>query len=185
MLVRRRDKGMKYGWVVLLLLVAGMAPQKANAQAEVYGQFSVMSLNNGINADLLYGVTGGLIVDGPTWHHMVISADIQGRSVRKSGESLNGAAAGPRFSFPLKKHGLTPYGEFLVGFARYNNAIYTYQPMGATTDGQIQINMGVAKKVSPRWDISVDYSYSQYYALGGEYNPKTFSAGMIYHFVKR
>jgi opacity protein-like surface antigen len=72
-----------------------------------------------------------------------------------------------------------------VGFARYNNTIYTYQPMGATTDGQIQINGGVAKQVSPRWDVSVDYSYSQFYALGGEYNPKTFGVGLIYHFVKR
>jgi len=176
---------MKYGWVLLLLLVAGIAPRKAKGQAEVYGDFSVMSLNNGINADLLYGGTTGLVIDGPTWHRMVISADIQGRFVCKSGESLNGAAAGPRFSFPLKKHGLTPYGEFLVGFARYNNSIYKYEPMGSTTDGQIQINMGVAKKVSPRWDISADYSYSQYYALGGEYNPKTFGVGAVFHFVKR
>jgi opacity protein-like surface antigen len=133
---------------------------------------------------MLYGFTGGLIVDGPTWHHMTISADIQTRTVRKSGESLTGAGAGPRFSFPLK-HGFTPYGEFLVGFARYNNSIYTYEPMGSTTDGQIQVNGGVAKKVSPRWDISADYSYSQYYALGGEYNPKSFSVGAIFHFVKR
>jgi opacity protein-like surface antigen len=45
--------------------------------------------------------------------------------------------------------------------------------------------VGVAKQVSSRWDISVDYSYSQYYALGGEYNPKTFSVGAVFHFVKR
>jgi len=57
--------------------------------------------------------------------------------------------------------------------------------MVPTTDSQIQINGGLAKRVSPRWDISVDYSYSQYYALGGQYNPKTFSVGAIYHFVKR
>ena len=176
---------MKYGWVLLLLLAAGIAPRKAEALAEVYGQFSVTDLTNLASTDLLYGATTGLVIDGPTWHRMVISADIQGRFVCKSGESLNGAAAGPRFSFPLKKHGLTPYGEFLVGFARYNNSIYKYEPMGSTTDGQIQINMGVAKKVSPRWDISADYSYSQYYALGGEYNPKTFGVGAVFHFVKR
>ena len=176
---------MKYGWVLLLLLVAGIAPRKAEAQVEAYGQFSVTDLTNLASTDLLYGGTTGLVIDGPTWHRMVISADIQGRFVCKSGESLNGAAAGPRFSFPLKKHGLTPYGEFLVGFARYNNSIYKYEPMGSTTDGQIQINMGVAKKVSPRWDISADYSYSQYYALGGEYNPKTFGVGAVFHFVKR
>jgi len=176
---------MKYGWVVLLLLVAGIAPRKAEAQAEVYGQFTVSDLKNLYSTDLLYGGTAGLLVDGPTWHHMLISADIQARFVGKSGESLDGAAVGPRFSFPMKKHGITPYAEFLVGFARYNNTIYTYQPMGATTDSQIQINGGVAKRVSPRWDISADFSYSQYYALGGEYNPKSFGVGAIYHFVKR
>jgi opacity protein-like surface antigen len=175
---------MKYGWVLLLLVVAGIAPRKAEGQAEVYGQFSVTDLTNLTSTDLLYGATTGLVIDGPTWHHMVICADIQGRFVRKSGEELNGAAAGPRFSFPLKKHGLTPYGEFLVGFARYNTTIYPAQN-GATTDSQIQINVGVAKQVSSRWDISVDYSYSQYYALGGEYNPKTFSVGAVFHFVKR
>jgi len=175
---------MKYGWVLLLLLVAGMAPRKAEAQAEVYGQFSVTDLTNLNGTNLLYGGTTGLVIDGPTWHSMVISADIQGRFVRKSGESLNGAAAGPRFSFPLKKHGLTPYGEFLVGFARYNNNYFPGQ-IGATTDSQIQINGGLAKRVSPRWDISADYSYSQYYALGGQYNPKTFSVGAVFHFVKR
>jgi hypothetical protein len=176
---------MKYVWVVLLLLVAGMMPQRAQAQVEAYGQLSVTDLANGIDTDLLTGPTIGLIVDGPTWHHMVISADIQSRFVGLSGETLYGAAAGPRFSFPLKKHGLTPYGEFLVGFARYYNGLYPYEPKGPTTDSQIQINGGIAKKVSPRWDIAADYSYSQYYALGGEYNPKTFSLGAIYHFVKR
>src|SRR5271156_6430705 len=98
---------MKYGWVILLLLVAGVSARKAEAQAELYGNFtaSYLSESNGTttNTYLLYGATTGLIVDGPTWHHMLISADIQGRFVRKSGESLNGAAAGPRFSFPLKK----------------------------------------------------------------------------------
>lgn len=175
---------MKYGWVLLLLLVAGIAPRKAEAQAEVYGQFSVTDLTNLVSTDMLYGATTGLVIDGPTWHSMVISADIQGRFVRKSGESLNGAAAGPRFSFPMKKHGLTPYGEFLVGFARYNTT-YVANQIGATTDSQIQINAGLAKRVTPRWDISADYSYSQYYALGGEYNPKTFSVGAVFHFVKR
>jgi hypothetical protein len=176
---------MKYGWVVLLLLVVGMSPRKSEAQVELYGNFGATLLNNLSTKDTLYGGTGGLIVDGPTWHHMVISADIQGRFMRKSGESLNGAAAGPRFSFPLKRHGLTPYAEFLVGFARYNNSIYTYQPMGPTTDGQMQINGGIAKRVSPRWDVDLNYSYSQFYALGGEYNPKEIGAGVIYHFVKR
>jgi len=175
---------MKYGWVLLLLLAAGLAPKKAEAQVEVYGQFSVSDLTNLNGTNLLYGGTTGLIVDGPTWHRMVIAADIQGRFVRKSGESMNGAAAGPRFSFPLKKHGVTLYGEFLVGFARYNSTNIPNQ-IGPTTDSQIQVNPGIAKRVSPRWDIEAQYSYSQYYAFGGSYNPKTFSLGAVFHLVKR
>jgi hypothetical protein len=175
---------MKYGWVVLLLLGAGIASPKAKAQAEVYGDFTATRISSAVNTDMLYGATTGLILDGPTWHRMVISADIQARFVGKSGLSLTGAAAGPRFSFPLKRHGFTPYGEFLVGFARFNNTIYTNQ-LGATSDGQIQVNGGVAKKVSPRWDIEANYSYSQFYALGGQYNPKSFGIGAIFHFVKR
>jgi len=179
---------MKYGWVILLLLAAGFSAKKAEAQVEVYGNFSVTDLTEspttGTFTDLLYGATTGLVIDGPTWHHMLISADIQGRFVRKSGESLNGVAAGPRFSFPLKKHGVTLYGEFLVGFARYNTN-YVAGQIGSTTDSQIQVNPGISKRVSPRWDISAQYSYSQYYALGGAYNPKTFSVGAVLHFVKR
>jgi hypothetical protein len=177
---------MKYGWVVLLLLVAGLMPGKAKAQAEVYGEFSASYLSEvGITTrtDVLYGETVGLVIDGPTWHHTVISADIQGRFVRKSGIAMNGAAAGPRFTIPLK-HGWAPYGEFLFGFSRYNSTFVPNQT-GATTDAQLQVNGGVAKKVSPHWDVYADYSYSQYYAFGGALNPKSFGAGAIFHFVKR
>jgi len=174
---------MKYGWVVLLLLVAGLMPGKANAQAEVYGEFTATRISSAVNTDMLYGAATGLVIDGPKWHRMQISADILGRFVGKSGLSLNGVGAGPRFTFPLK-HGWAPYGEFLFGFARFNNTIYTNQ-LGATTDGQLQVNGGLAKRVSPRWDIYADFSYSQYYALGGQYNPKSFGLGAMYHFVKR
>src|ERR1700683_4920644 len=92
-LVRRRNREMEYGWAALLLLVAGLSSQKAEAQAELYGNFGVTILNNGINNDTLYGGTAGLIVDGPTWHHKVISAAIQGRVTPKRGESLNRRAA--------------------------------------------------------------------------------------------
>jgi hypothetical protein len=175
---------MKYVWVLLLLAAGVVAPRAAQGQAELYGQFSVSDLANPSYTDYLYGATTGILVDGPTlFHHVLLSADIQGRFVRKTNESLNGVTVGPRFSLPLKKHGLTPYGEFMVGFARFNS---TYNFIsGKTTDAELQVNAGVAKRVSPRWDVSLDYSYAQYYADGGEYNPKTFSAGAIFHFVKR
>jgi len=175
---------MKYGWLILLVLAGVVAPRHASAQAELYGQFSVSDLKNLAYTDLLYGATTGVLVDGPTlFHHVVLSADVQGRFVRKTNEQMNGVTVGPRFSLPLKKHGLTPYGEFLIGFARFNST-YNFIP-GPTTDSTIQLNAGVAKQITPRWDASVDYSYAEYFAFGGEYNPKTFSVGAVFHFVKR
>jgi hypothetical protein len=173
---------MKLGWVVLLVLAGVIAPQAARAQAAVYGEFSVSDLHNLVSTDLLYGATTGVLIDGPTmFHRVVLAGDIQGRFVHKSGESLDGLTIGPRFELPLKKLKLTPYGEFMVGFARYNNP----NNGGPTTDSTIQLNMGVSKQVSPRWDAVADYSYSQYYALGGQYNPKTYSIGGIFYFEKR
>jgi len=165
--------------IVLLLTTLAM-PRASHAQAAVYGEFSISDLHNAFTTNLLYGATTGVLIDGPTFHHVVLSGDIQGRFVRKSGESLNGINIGPRFSI-MMKHGIVPYGEFMVGFARYNDP--TNQ--GVTTDSTMQVNTGVGKRVSPRFDLVADYSYSQYYALDGEFNPKTFSIGTIFHFNKR
>ena len=175
---------MKYGWVVLLLLAGVIAPRAAKAQAAVYGDFSISDLHNLVQTDLLPGATVGVLVgDAHAGSHLVIQGDLQGRFVRKSGESLNGLTVGPRFEFPMKRHGLTPYAEFLVGFARYYG---TYLGVTApTTDATLQVNGGIAKRFSPHWDGDLQYSYAQYYANGGEFNPKTFSIGVIYHFVKR
>jgi len=164
--------------IILLLTLA--TPRASHAQAAVYGEFSVSDLHNLVFTDLLYGATTGVLIDGPTFHHVVVSGDIQGRFVHKSGSGLDGVALGPRFSV-MMKHGLVPYGEFLVGFARYDKTNYAV----ATTDSTIQFNAGLGKRMSPRFDLVADYSYSQYYALGGQFNPKTFSIGTIYHFNKR
>src|SRR5665213_4160237 len=112
---------MKRGWLVLLLVVGLAAPAVSHAQVAAYGEFSVSDLHNLVSQDFLLGATTGVLVDGPhIFRALVVSADIQGRFVRKSGESLNGVTIGPRFSLPLKVGGLVPYAEFMVGFARYN-----------------------------------------------------------------
>jgi hypothetical protein len=157
-----------------------MAPVAARAQA-LYGQFSVSQWSNLTGTNYLYGVTAGVLFDGPHLSRYVrLSGDIQGRFVGTSVEKFDGAGIGPRLSVPLP-HGIAPYGEFLVGFARYSNP----NEGGATTDASIQINAGVAKRISAHWDVTADYSYAQYYALSGEYNPKTYSVGTVFHFVKR
>jgi hypothetical protein len=177
---------MKYGWVALLVVAGLVAPRAAKAQAEIYGEFSASVMANQIHTFTPFGGTAGILVDGPTlFHKVVVSADVQGRFVESSSLKLNGATVGPRFSVPVG-HSLTPYGEFMVGFARlYSDGTYGTGLNGSTTDSTIQLNAGVEKKVSAHWDATVEYSYAQYFAVGGQFNPKTFSVGAVYHFVKR
>jgi hypothetical protein len=173
---------MKCGWIVLLLLVGFGAPAVSYSQVSAYGEFSASRFfGPPQQQEFLYGATTGVLIDGPRLvHKVLVSADIQGRFVGKDGQRSDGITVGPRFSFQMHKWQLAPFAEFLVGFARYNNGNGT-----GSTDGTIQVNGGVAKQVSPRWDAVADYSYSQLYYNGGEFNPKTFSLGAVYHFVKR
>ena len=69
-----------------------------------------------------------------------------------------------------------PYVGFLIGFARYNDGVGH-----ATTDAQLAVNAGVTRAIRGRfgWHI-FEYGYKQYYALGGQFNPKTFSTGLTY-----
>jgi hypothetical protein len=182
---------MKFGRSVGLSLVGAVilavSWHSSSAQAALYGEFSVSDLHNLVSTDYLYGGSAGLLYDGPTlFKHVLASANLQGRFLRKSqtsplnAELYNGISIGPRFSFPLK-HGISPFGEFLVGFARYDSGAVH----GSTTDSTIQINGGVAKKITPRLDVVADFSYAQYYGLGGQYNPKTYSVGGVFHFTRR
>jgi hypothetical protein len=172
---------MKFGWVVLLVLAAVTAPLAAKAQASAYAEFTASKLAGGPKGDYLYGTSIGVIVDGPRlFHKVLLSADVQGRFVSHSGESLNGLTIGPRFSAQTHFLKLAPFAEFLVGFARYNDG-----SNNATSDNKFQINGGVTRPISSRLDALVDYSYAQYGTANGQYNPKSFSGGIVYHFVKR
>jgi hypothetical protein len=171
---------MKHGWVVLLVLVGVMVPRAAQAQVAVYGEFSVSDFASPTGTNYLPGVTAGLLYDSAKiYNRVTVAADLQGRFVRVKGQSLNGITIGPRFEVPLR-HGFSPYGEFLFGFARYDS-----DSTGASSDGTLQINAGLARQFSPHIDGVVEYSYAQYYGLSGEYNPKTFSIGAVYHLTKR
>jgi hypothetical protein len=175
---------MKYGWAVLLLLMGLALPHAAQGQASVYAEGTASDLNGGLGNNFLYGGTIGLVYDGPTiFKRVVVSADIQARDVEQNGERLIGVTVGPRFAYQMKKWKLAPYGEFNVGFGRFRAA--NGQPSFNTTDNLWQAEMGVTKQLTPRFDVVADYDYSQYGANNGEYNPKTFSAGVVFHFEKR
>jgi outer membrane autotransporter protein len=164
--------------------MVALVPHAAHAQAGVYGEFSVAKMQNLQRDNLLYGVTTGLVVDGAKFGHFQFAGDLQGRFEHKSQLSFNGVTVGPRV-YLFGGHGFRPYAEFMVGFARINSVQDDPDNPTPSTDATIQINGGVAKRLNAHWDLAADYSYSQYYAFGGEYNPKTFSVGAVYYFSKR
>jgi hypothetical protein len=178
-------------WAVLLTLLCFCVPWAAKAQVSVYGEFSTSDFHNLANTNYLSGVTTGILFEAFQFaHRLQLSGDVQGQFVAGSGEHFDGITVGPRVSAQIHRFGgLAPYGEFMLGFARFHGnaatAVYNGANNNQTTDGIWQANAGVAKRLSPRWDLVADYSYSQYYAYGGQYNPKTFSLGAAWHFVKR
>jgi hypothetical protein len=170
-------------WVILLS-AALAAPCASYAQIGVYVEGTASDLQQGPGGNYLYGGTVGLLAEGPRfWKIAHLSADIQSRFVTNAGERLVGVAVGPRLSLSINKLHLAPYGEFMVGFARYRDSAAP----GAlnTTDNQWQANGGVVRRLSPRLDAVVDYDYSQYGTENGKYNPKHFSAGIIFHIVRQ
>jgi hypothetical protein len=184
---------MKFGRLVVLSLAGVLslgvpAASRAHAQAAVYGEFSGSDFHNLVSTNVFYGGSAGVLFDGPTiFKHVLVTGNLQGRFLRHSDgstyfgrELYNGITIGPRFSVPLK-HGISPYGEFMIGFARYDSGAIG----GSSTDGTMEINGGVTKVLTPRWDAVAEFSYAQYYGLGGQFNPKTGSLGAIYHFSKR
>ena len=168
-------------FVVPLIILA--APQALRAQVLVYMEASASDLKSGPAGDYLYGGTAGLLLQGPAvFKRLVLSGDVQTRYVDHNGERLMGVAVGPRASLPIHRFKLNPYVEFMVGYARYRAS--TAANAENTTDNQWQVNMGVSRPLSSRLDLVADYSYSQYGANGGEYNPKSYSAGLIFHVIR-
>jgi len=174
--------------VVSLAVVAAAVPGHARAQASVYGAFSSSLLTDPVQTHVLYGGTVGVLVGGPTIFGRVrVDADLQARFVSGSGETLDSGMVGPRFTLPLKRHKLAPYAEVMVGFGRYTSQSTNPSlsaPTG-TSDGLLQFSGGVSRQLSAHLEAVLDYSYAQFYALGGIYNPKSASIGAVYHFAGR
>jgi hypothetical protein len=167
-----------------VLLVAGVAialvPALAQAQASVYAEFSASDFKGGIQTNYLYGGTTGLLIDGPKlFHKVLLQANLQGRFVEKYGESYYGGTVGPRFVMPFHAKGFHPYAEFLVGFARFHKGVPVNDLV--TTDNTFQVGVGATRHIRGRFDGVVDFSYAQYGAENGQYNPHTFSAGILFH----
>jgi hypothetical protein len=166
---------------LLVVLTAGFAaPRTAICQVSFYGDFSASKLTYLSNTNVLYGPTIGSFIDFATTRHINFSADLRGTFVGAGGARLDGVVVGPRVATAIKFQKLKPYAEFMVGFARYNNGQNAVA--SSSTDSEIQVNTGVDRPVARLIDWRVfEYSYAQYYGLGGQYNPKTFSTGIVFH----
>jgi hypothetical protein len=167
------------GSVLLALCLVGARP--AQAQVSAYADFTASKLTNLVGTSVLYGPTIGLTATVVPLSHIKIGVDLRGSFLGAS-QRLDGIALGPSFAFSVK--GLKPYAEILVGFARYNDGLGN--PSSATTDGQLDFNGGVDKRITDHIDWRIfEFGYEQYYALGGQFNPKNFSTGIVYHFAQK
>jgi hypothetical protein len=173
---------MKVRWLLGIALV-GFSALPASAQISAYANFSASKLTGLVPAGgpattVLYGPTIGLTGRVAGSGHLRLYGDLRGGfyggSVR-----LDEVSLGPKVGLDFKKY--ETYGEFMLGFARYNNGQNALA--SSSTDAQIELNFGIDRRVTKRFDWRVfEYSYEQYYGQGGNYNPKTFSTGVVYHF---
>lgn len=167
--------------MVLLMAMGLLSVGVAGAQASVYVDFSASKLTNLVDTTVLYGPTVGLSGQVAKLHNVNLSADFRGSFLGGSGKRLDGLVIGPRASFVT--HRFEPYAEFMVGFARFNDGLGAKN--SSSTDSELEFNGGVDRRVTKRFDWRVfEFSYGQYYGLGGEYNPKTFSTGIVFHGAK-
>jgi len=170
----------RFRW--LLVFALGVAVAKpASSQVSVYGEFSASKLTGGLattTTNVLYGPTIGLTAQLGAVKNLKLYGDLRtgfyGNSVK-----LDEAAIGPKLGLDFRK--FEAYAEILVGFGRYNDGAGN-----ASTDAQTEINCGLDLRGSKRLDWRIfEYGYEQYYGLGGEFNPKTFSTGVVVHIGKR
>jgi hypothetical protein len=182
-------------WLVLLLAVGTLVAGKAaQAQVALYGEATADYLNSGPYTDFLDGGTAGLLVDlAQGWHSRItFSANLQGNFAYNNSQSSLGVPAftagemydavtiGPRLSLAPHYFHLAPYLQANIGFARYHDPVTR-----SITDNVFGGEAGVTRRLTPRFDAVVDYSYSYYGYSSGFYHPQTFSVGAMYHFTKR
>ena len=160
---------------VLLIAVALLCAQvwKAQAQTSFYVDLTATKFTNLVATNYLYGTTFGVSGYLVGSKRIVLGYDARGQVLGTS-QKYDSVAVGPRASVRVK--GLKTYGEFLVGFARYNDGAGN-----STTDAEIDFNAGIEKTIKGpiSWRV-FEYGYKQFYAYGGEYNPKSFSTGVVY-----
>jgi hypothetical protein len=171
--------------VVLLSAGAGLLPT-CRAQMAVYAELSGSRLRNLQTTSYLVGPTIGFDDTLFFKRHFGLGFDVRG-SFYGDGERLQQISAGPTIN--RRFHRVIPYAELLAGVARYNDGDLNPVPYGlggpyqSASSGEAQFVAGVDYVLGGRVDLRVfEYTYEQFYGLGGQYNPKTFSTGLHLRF---
>jgi hypothetical protein len=171
----------------LCVLGIGMiAAQPAFAQVSAYVDFSAAKFSSDFGPQepgthFLYGPRVGLSAAVAKLHGITLAGDVHGDFLGGSGLRYDGVAVGPKLSFRVKK--FEPYADIAVGFARFNDGKNTKS--SSTTDAELQFSGGIDHAIAKRFDWRIfEFGYTQYYANGGIYNPKSFNTGIVFHITQ-
>jgi hypothetical protein len=168
-------------WVLLLAMAMAM-PAAAHAQS-FYVDYSATRLTDlSGNVHSLYGPTGGATFNLLSLPKLTIGMDFRGGFQEESGvtgSSFTSFQIGPKLSTSIKR--VKPFGEFLIGFARYNDGLNN--PTSKSTDSDLALDGGVDIRITRHFDWRlIDYTWSKYLGLGEELDPRTYSTGLVVHF---
>lgn len=154
----------------------------AIAQLGVYATIGATKMKSPDGTTFIYGPTIGVSKQFADRNGLRIGADLRGSFEGGGGLRLTQISIGPKISFT--RRALTPYIEALAGFGRLSAT--SGKSQGTSTDSEIQLNSGIDYQLNDHIDLrAIEYSYEQYYGLGGAYNPKRFSTGIVYNFNTR
>lgn len=160
----------------VVLAVAVLTIQPAYSQVGSYVDMSATKLTLPAGTNVLYGPTVGLYAILVDRHHVALGGDVRAGFYGTS-QRFDSVAVGPKVSTSIKH--FTPYGEFMFGFARYSDGLGN--PGSAYTNSQIQLNAGVDRRVTKRFDWRIfDFSYTRFQTVSEQFHPTTFSTGIVF-----
>ncbi len=178
---------MKAGCLVVLVLALAVG-RPACSQLTAYAEIGATTLSNPSDTTVIAGPTFGLTDQLGTIHGVRAGFDLRAQ-LSGASERLDTLSLGPVLAVKHKR--IRVFGEFLVGFSRYNDGQRTPVPNGlsnpnsGTTDSEIQGVGGLDLALTKRLDYRVfEYAYQEFFGVGGQFNPSTFATGVVLHFGK-
>lgn len=175
-----------FAWALGLALASPAFSQVAQSAhggegygVNVFGEFSFGFPN--FDADYLRGVTAGAYYQPSHW----IGAEVRGAALHWGPSQLHQDSIlfGPRVQHPLFRK-LSVYGSWEPGFTHVltRDTSAPGEPLQSATKFAWQAIGGADYRVNRRFEVRLgEFSYGKIYVLQNGLNPKSFSAGVVYH----